>query len=175
MLGDDLALTRNILAMSLEKAQEQVDPEQQLYSWAMQVGIQEPFVGLLTSASAENIVPMDETSCKWKITALLLADLTTMCSAGNTQPQEVKAAGSIDLVILTDASLTMGAMVSAMITATEVKVRALVESRAATSDGYVATGAPADSGDCRLPEQGRADSTGGPYDAVWLPARQGGA
>ncbi len=144
-VGDDLALTRNIVAMFLEKAQEQADPEQQLYSWAMQAGIQEPFVGLLSTASAENAVPMDESTCKWKITALLLADLATMCSAGNTQPQEVKAASSIDLVILTDASLTMGAMVSATITATEAKVRALVESRAATSDGYVATGAPADS------------------------------
>ena len=144
-VGDDLALTRNIVAMTGENASEQADPEQQLYSWAMQAGIQEPFVGLLTSANAENIVRLDETTCKWKITALLFADLAILCSAGKTQPEEAGAEGSIHMVILTDASLTMGAMVSTMVTATEAKVRALVESRAATRDGYVATGTPADS------------------------------
>lgn len=144
-VGDDLALTRNIVAMSVEKASEQEDPEQQLYSWAMQAGIQEPFVGLLTTANAEDLVRIDETTCKWQVTVLLLADLATLCSAGKSKPEEGRAEGSIDLVILTDASLTMGAMVSAMVTATEAKVRALVENRAATSDGYVATGAPADS------------------------------
>lgn len=144
-VGDDLALTRNIVAMSVEKAREQEDPEQQLYSWAMQAGIQEPFVGMLTTARAADVVRTDETTGKWKLTALLLADMATLCSAGKTKPQESKAEGSIDLVILTDASLTMGAMVSAMVTATEAKVRALVESCAATSDGCVATGAPADS------------------------------
>ncbi len=143
-VGDDLALTRNIVAMSIEKAREQSEPEEHLYGWAMQAGIQEPFVGLLTTASAEDIVPMDEATCKWKISALLFADLATLCTAGSTQPQEPKTEGSIDLVILTDASLTVGAMVSAIVTATEAKVRALVESRAATSDESVVTGTPAD-------------------------------
>ena len=144
-VGDDLALTRNIVAMSVETEQQSVDPEQQLHDWAMEAGIHEPFVGLLTTAAAESCIQVTEAAAKWKLTALLIADLTTRCSAGKTKPGEGSTSESIDIIILTDASLSMGAMVSAMVTATEAKVRALVENRVTTSEGYVATGAPADS------------------------------
>ena len=144
-IGDDLALTRNIVAMPVEGTQEPADPEQQLHDWAMQAGIQEPFVGVLTTAVGKNCIQATEATAKWKLAALLIADLATRCSAGKTKPEDGKTAGSIDIIILTDASLTMGAMVSAMVTATEAKVRALVENRVTTSEGYVATGAPADS------------------------------
>ena len=144
-VGDDLALTRNIVAMSREEAQDSTAPERQLHDWAMQAGIHEPFVGVLTTAAAESCIQATEATAKWKLTALLIADFSMLCSAGKTMPEEGKNAGSIDIIILTDASLTMGAMVSAMVTATEAKVRALVENRATTSEGFIATGSPADS------------------------------
>lgn len=144
-VGDDLALTRNIVAMSREEAQDSTAPERQLHDWAMQAGIHEPFVGVLTTVAAESCIQATEATAKWKLTALLIADFSMLCSAGKTMPEEGKNAGSIDIIILTDASLTMGAMVSAMVTATEAKVRALVENRATTSEGFIATGSPADS------------------------------
>lgn len=144
-VGDDLALTRNIVAMSVAKSREPADPVQELHSWAMQAGIQEPFVGLRTTVPPADYIRRDEAASKWKLAALLVTDLTARSSAGKTKPGEEKDGGGIDIILLTDASLSMGAMVSAMVTATEAKVRALVESCATTSDGYIATGAPADS------------------------------
>ena len=144
-IGDDLALTRNIVAMSAGGTEKPADPEQQLLDWAMQAGIHEPFVGVLTTTVGEHCIQATEATAKWKLAALLIADVAARCSAGKTKPDEGRAAGSIDIIILTDASLTMGAMVSAMVTATEAKVRALVEHRVTTSEGYIATGAPSDS------------------------------
>lgn len=144
-VGDDLALTRNIVAMTDRKWQESSESEQLLIDWAMQAGIQEPFVGVLTTASAESCILATEVTEKWTLAALLIADFSMLCSAGKSMQEEGPADGSIDIILLTDASLSMGAMVNAMVTATEAKVRALVENRAETSEGYVATGAPTDS------------------------------
>ena len=144
-IGDDLALTRNIVAMSATEAQGMPDPEQQLHNWAIQAGFHEPYVGVVTSGSVDDYVQVSEAAPKWKMTVLLFADLSTRCSAGNTTPRDHDAGGGIDIIILTSASLSMGAMVSAIVTATEAKVRALVENRTTTDEGYVATGAPADS------------------------------
>ena len=144
-LGDDLALTRNIVAMSVARAQGASDLEQKLNNWAIQAGIHEPYVGLLTSAPSEDLIVVLETTAKWKVAVLFLADLLTLCCAGKTGPKAEDAVSGIDIIVLTDASLSMGAMVSAMVTATEAKVRALVENGIATRDGDVATGAPADS------------------------------
>lgn len=143
-VGDDLALTRNLVLIPMREARQSAEPEQHLLDWAMQAGIQEPFVGVLTTATAENCMQVTEETAKWKLTALLFADSAMLCSAGKTMHGDGKADGSIDIIILTDASLSMGAMVSAMITATEAKVGALVENGATTSEGYIATGAPAD-------------------------------
>ena len=52
-IGDDLALTRNIVAMSAAKAQQSPDPVQQLHNWAIQAGINEPYVGVLTAGSVQ--------------------------------------------------------------------------------------------------------------------------
>lgn len=144
-VGDDLALTRNIVAMPAGAAPAAQDSEERLHGWALQAGIQEPFVGVLTTAGVDSCVQVTETTPKWRLTVLVFADLAGLCSAGETPPDAEDASGGIDIIILTDASLTMGAMVSAMITATEAKVRALVENRLATSGGHAATGGSADS------------------------------
>ena len=144
-IGDDLALTRNIVAMSALEAPEMPESSQQLHNWAIQAGIHEPYVGVVTSGSVDNCVQISEAAPKWSITVLVFADLSLPCSAGNATPSNQDAGGGIDIIILTDASLSMGAMVSATITATEAKVRALVDNRIATEAGNIATGAPADS------------------------------
>ncbi len=143
-IGDDLALTRNIVVMSVAKAQGASDFENDLHNWALQAGIHEPYVGLLTSAPCKDLIVVLETAAKWTVAVLFVADFSSLCSAGETGPKEADAVSGIDIIVLTDASLSMGAMVSAMVTATEAKVRALVESGITTRDGDVATGAPAD-------------------------------
>ena len=144
-IGDDLALTRNIVAMSAAKAQQSPDPLQQLHNWAIQAGINEPYVGVLTAGSVQGYLQVSEGTPKWKMIVLLFADVSTRCSAGKSTPHEGNDKGGIDIIILTDASLSMGAMVNAMMTATEAKVRTLVEHEITTCEGYVATSAPSDS------------------------------
>ncbi len=144
-IGDDLALTRNVVVMSRGEARDPQALEQKLHGWALQAGIHEPYVGVLTAGNAGEYVQETETTPKWQVSVLLFADLMTRCSAGKTRPDDALSGGSIDIIILTDASLSMGAMVSAMVTATEAKARALVEARLTTAEGHVATGAAADS------------------------------
>ena len=144
-IGDDLALTRNIVVMSRGDARDPQALEQELHGWALQAGIHEPYVGVLTTGNVGEYVQETEATPKWQVAVLLIADLALRCSAGKTRPGDAHGDGSIDIVILTDASLSMGAMVNAMMTATEAKARALVEERITTPDGHVATGAAADS------------------------------
>lgn len=144
-IGDDLALTRNIVAISPARELQQPEAEQHLHTWAIQAGIHEPYVGLLTSGSVDDFALVTESTPKWKMTVVVFADLSAPSSAGESMPLEEDAIGEIDIMILTDASLSMGAMVSAMVVATEAKVRTLMQRGLTTHEGYAATGAPADS------------------------------
>ena len=144
-IGDDLALTRNIVIMSRAAAQAPGEPERDLHDWALQAGIQEPYVGVLTAGNAGEYVQATAATAKWQVTVLLCADLGARSSAGLTRPGGECSGGSIDIIVLTDASLAMGAMVNAIVTATEAKARTLAENRIRAGDDHVATGAPADS------------------------------
>lgn len=143
-VGDDLALTRNIVAMSVRGLEDSTDAEVCLHEWAMHAGIQEPFVGLVTTGITTDYQHVVEKAPKWTVSVLLLMDLANRCAAGISEPDEGNDHGSIDIIILTDASLSMGAMVAAMVTATEAKVRVLAEHQVTTPDGHVATSAPRD-------------------------------
>lgn len=143
-VGDDLALTRNIVAIAAPGAGGLPDAEECLHNWAMQADIQEPFVGLVTSGSVQDYLHVREESSRWKLIVLLFLDIATRCIAGESKPDSENGHGNIDIIILTDASLSMGAMVSAMMTVTEAKVRTLMEHKVATPEGNLATGAPND-------------------------------
>ena len=143
-IGDDLALTRNIVAMPADAEADEPTTEQQLHNWAIHAGIHEPYVGILTTAAVVDCVEVAEATANWTAIVLLFADIAALCSAGTTPPVEAKS-GGIDIIILTDASLSMGAMVSAITTATEAKVRALAENSLMTAAGFPATGGASDS------------------------------
>jgi adenosylcobinamide amidohydrolase len=144
-IGDDLALTRNILAMSGAAAGPVSESEQRLHNWAMEAGIQEPYVGVVSGGDVRKYEQVCDETDKWKLYVLVVADISTRCSAGVTMPKTEAGEGGIDIIVLTDASLSMGAMVSAMVTATEAKVRTFMENQVITSEGHVATSAPHDS------------------------------
>lgn len=144
-IGDDLALTRNIVAMKPDGELELPDAEQHLHNWAIQAGIHEPYVGLLTSGNVHESTLVTNATSKWKLTVVTFADFATLTAAGESLPLAGEAGGGIDIIVLTDASLTMGAMVGAMVVATEAKVRTLSQRGLTTGEGFAATGAPADS------------------------------
>ena len=69
----------------------------------------------------------------------------------------------------------MGAMVNAMMTATEAKVRTLVEHEITTCEGYVATSAPSDSVVIACLSKGERIRQAGPTTQLGYVAGQVGA
>ena len=143
-IGDDLALTRNIVAMKPDRELDLPDAEQYLHNWAIQAGIHEPYAGLLTSGNVRESARVTNATPNWKLTVIIFADFASLTAAGESLPLAGEA-GGIDIIVLTDASLSMGAMVGAMVVATEAKVRTLMQRGLTTGEGFAATGAPADS------------------------------
>lgn len=79
-------------------------------------------------------------------------DLTTPAGAGITPDEDVRRlepaqptkAGTINIILLVAGNLTRGAMVNAVMTATEAKARALFDLKVRCPDGQLATGTTSD-------------------------------
>jgi len=101
---------------SVEKNFDLEDPVRYIKSLAERFGIRTYF-GLLTS------VPMD------KLSVVRIGEVTAFITAGVKNPNErIRKVGTINIILVIDANLSDGGMVNAVITATEAKSSALLES-----------------------------------------------
>jgi iron complex transport system ATP-binding protein len=77
------------------------------------------------------------------LAGVVTAGLSNPSSPG-LSPAAALAAGTINIILLVDAQLTAGAMVNAVITATEAKAQLLLERGVRTPEGFPATGTSTD-------------------------------
>jgi len=100
----------------------------------------------MTAVSVKNTVIKIKSCRDLAVAAIATAGLGNPAVAGlppNLIRQEYKL-GTINMIVLVDGKLSPGAMVNAVITATEVKVRAFGESGIKLSDGKNVTGTTTD-------------------------------
>ena len=170
-VGGGLRHARYILNMHVDKGYNQPEPSRDLIACAYKHGIQETFIGMMTAAYLEKARLAIEQSEGLIVCSLLTAGLSNACTAGITPPAPVRP-GTINCVLLVDASLSQAALVNAVITATEAKCDSLRRLNKYTAEGDFATGTSTDTIVVATTGEGNPLPYAGPATLVgWLIAR----
>jgi iron complex transport system ATP-binding protein len=146
VVGGDLATTRHILNMHVHDNYNNDTPATDLTALANSLGINEPFVGLMTAAKLERAQVVCKEEAGVTVAAILTVGLTLPTAAGVTESAvQLNQPGTINTILVINANLTPAARANAIITATEAKTLALIEAGVRTPEGGLATGTGTDS------------------------------
>lgn len=172
IVGGGLLKTQHIVNKHVEHGYNCLEPEKDVISFARSVGIAEPFVGMMTAVKTKEAKYLSKEHGGIRVAAIVTAGFGNMASAGVTLPARVRSAGTINSIILVDANLTPAAMVNAITTATEAKVKFLADNRVKISGGHLGTGTSTDAIALATTGKGEAVKFAGPATvAGWLIAR----
>jgi len=146
LVGGGFGETREIVNMHVDDVAPDSSPERELRDFAARLGIDEPFVGLMTAAATEHARLAVAADGTLTIAALVSVGLSNTVCAGLTTPAPPAppAPGTINAILLFDADLAPAAMVNAVITATEAKTMALGEWQVRDAAGAPASGTSTD-------------------------------
>jgi iron complex transport system ATP-binding protein len=171
VLGGDLALTRHVVNMRVPSGYRCARPADDLRAFAARLGVDEPFVGLMTAARTEDAATATETGGEVTVTAVVTVGLGHPIAAGATSPRPWQPS-TINTIVLVHGRLGTAAAVNGVITATEAKVAALAEAKVVTTDGEPATGTVTDAVVVAWSDRGPVVEYLGPLSpAGWLVAR----
>ena len=152
---------REIVNMHVDDVSPDSSPAADLAAFAASLGIDEPFVGLMTAAKTQYARLAAESRDGATVAAVVSMGLSNRACAG-VSPPSAYATGTINTIVLIDAHLTPAAMVNAVITATEAKTLALGAWQVLSPEGAPASGTSTDAvvvglhGPRRSPELRRA-------------------
>ncbi len=116
------------------------DPARDLGKVARRLGIDRRCVALMTAVPLKQLVVLREESDGFWVEGFFTVGVTNAVRAGDPLPRtgaglETKAAGTINVILVTNASLASSAMVGAIQVATEAKTSVLLERRVPGSTG----------------------------------------
>jgi iron complex transport system ATP-binding protein len=179
VVGGGYGSTREILNVHVDDKYDGERPDEDLAVVAAELGVAEPFVGLMTAAYTEFARCAVEALGDLTVAAVVSVGLSNTSSAGVTSPIGADPAeggtpgpGTINVVLLVDGALTAAAMVNAVITATEAKTMTLAEWDVKTPEGDAASGTSTDSVVVACTGRGEEMSYAGPATPVgWLAGR----
>lgn len=171
VVGGELLRARHILNMHVPKGYSNPNSEEDLFALAKRIGLEEPFMGLMTAARLRDAEVVVEEAEGLSVVAIITIALGNLISAGRSLPAPW-APGTINTILLLEANLTCSALVGALVTATEAKTGALFEAGLVTPEGYPATGTSTDAIVVACTGRGRAFHYAGPATEVgWLIGR----
>jgi iron complex transport system ATP-binding protein len=180
VIGGGYGSTREILNVHVDDQYDGGRPDEDLAVVATELGVGEPFVGLMTAAYTEFARCAVETLGELTVAAVVSVGLSNTSSAGVTPPIAADppdgggapGPGTINVILLVDGALTPAAMANAVITATEAKTMTLVEWAVRTPDGHAASGTSTDTVVVACTDRGEDMSYAGPATPVgWLIGR----
>ncbi len=159
IVGGELRQTRHIVNMQVPKDYSCGNHVADLNAMAHELGIAEPFVGMLTAARLERAQAVTEQDEHTAVVAVVTVGLSHPVASGVT-PAFSTQPGTINTVIIVDGQLNDAARVSAVNTATEAKTLALVEANVRARHGGPASGTGTDA--FASTERGRRFEYAGP-------------
>ena len=180
VVGGGFGVTREILNVHVDDQYDGERPDEDLAAVAAELGIREPFVGLMTAAYTQFARCAVERLGDLAVAAVVSVGLSNTSSAGMTPPigagpadgAAVPGPGTINIVLLVDGALTPAAMVNAVITATEAKTMTLAAWDVKTPGGDAASGTSTDTVVVACTGRGEQLGYAGPATPVgWLAAR----
>jgi len=143
VVGGGMIDTQVILNRHVDKHYDARDPAEEMRAFAHRHGIEVPFVGLMTAVHLDEARAITRRANGVTVAALITAGIRNATAAGLSLPY-IHMPGTINIILLIDASLSPAAMVNAAITATEAKTALLGECQIKTPDGNLATGTSTD-------------------------------
>ena len=178
VVGGGFGCARAIINLHVDDKYDGERPEEDLAAVAAELGVAEPFVGLMTAAYTEFARCAVESLGDLSVAAVVSVGLSNTSSAGVTPPiggpadGAAPGPGTINVILLVDGALTPAAMVNAVITATEAKTMTLTEWDVKTPEGGPASGTSTDSVVVACTGRGEELGYAGPATPVgWLAAR----
>ncbi len=180
VVGGGYGVAREILNVHVDDRYDGERPDEDLAAVAAELGIREPFVGLMTAAYTQFARCAVERLGDLAVAAVVSVGLSNTSSAGLTPPigagptdgAVAPGPGTINIVLLVDGALTPAAMVNAVITATEAKTMTLAAWNVKTPDGDAASGTSTDTVVVACTGRGEELGYAGPATPVgWLAAR----
>ena len=179
VVGGGYASTREILNVHVDDKYDGERPDEDLAAVAEELGVDGPFVGLMTAAYTQFARCATESLRALTVAAVVSVGLSNTSSAGVTPPigahsenAPMPGPGTINVILLVDGALTPAAMVNAVITATEAKTMTLAAWDVKTPEGGDASGTSTDTVVVACTGRGDELSYAGPATPVgWLAAR----
>ena len=180
VVGGGYGVAREILNVHVDDQYDGERPDEDLAAVAAELGVREPFVGLMTAAYTQFARCAVERLGDLAVAAVVSVGLSNTSSAGVTPPIGAGPAdgaaapgpGTINIVLLVDGALTPAAMVNAVITATEAKTMTLAAWDVKTPEGDAASGTSTDTVVVACTGRGEELGYAGPATPVgWLAAR----
>lgn len=171
VVGGGFSQAASILNRHVHKNYHHPDPAAELQMFARDLGIEEPFIGLMTAAYVDRARAVTLPDGETTVAVIGTAGVTNATAAGLSQPAPYLP-GTINLILLIDAQLTPAAMVNAVITATEAKTDVLQRRGIVTPEDQPATGTSTDAVVVACTGRGQPLAYAGPATRVgWLIGR----
>ncbi len=165
VVGGDLERTKHIVNMHVHKSYDCRAPKDDLQLVARELGIIEPFVGMMTAAKLDRAQVIVECDSQTTVIAIVTVGLSHPIAAGVT-PAHRAEPGTINSILVVDAQMTRAARVNAIITATEAKTLALIEAGNRAPHGGFASGTGTDAIVIASTERGSTVEYAGPIAPI---------
>lgn len=159
MTGGGLGPREWVLNAQVRGGYRRMDPVTHLAELSSGLGLTGPGVGLLTAAQVTEYVLRDDGGVQVVATVGLRVPTWAAAPDGH-QDSELHPIGTINIIVAVPVPLTDAAFVNAVITATEAKSQALIET------GFPGTGTATDAICVAAPDAGTAEDFAGPR-SMW--------
>lgn len=161
VLRGGLVDARVIVNRHVDKGHPCSEPDGILAAFARDLGLPEPYVGLLTAARTEHAETAEVAGWGYHVMAVATVGLSNRVAAGRAEVARW-VASTINTIIVVDGDPEPAALVNAVITVTEVKALALIEAGIRAEGGHPATGTSTDAVVIAATGRGRRARFGGP-------------
>lgn len=161
VVGGGLAQARHIVNMHVPRGYDGRSPAGDLAALATTLGIDEPFIGLMTAVLLDRAQLLAERAGEQIVLGVVTVGLGNTIAAGRSAAAEPRP-GTINAILLVDGRLAPAARVNAIISATEAKTLALAEAGVRTPDGDTASGTSTDAVVVASTERGALAEYAGP-------------
>ncbi|MED1666066.1 adenosylcobinamide amidohydrolase [Brevibacillus laterosporus] len=144
--GGGISEAKWILNQYVGKGYLSDNPQEDIREFVLQNrAIPEQTIGLLTAACVEDLGISTLKGDEFELCAVVTTGIGNAVRAGTVEQRyNAYAAGTINTVVFIDGNLTDGALINAVITATEAKTIALAEMGISDGEGRCATGTTTD-------------------------------
>lgn len=148
VIGEGLSWAKHFCNFHVDKNYDGARPQMDMNLWLQERGIPSAeTIGMMTAVQLEDMVMIEHNANDYSIIAVVTAGACNAVDiAANKEPEPIRQPGTINAMLFIDGNLTDGALVNAMISATEGKSKAIYDMQIMDQhSGTMATGTSTDS------------------------------